>query len=294
MRAKQIKKFLLVFFVLFFFVAIFNPAGRSYAAVQKKILKPDPAKILTYYVVDEENKSLQSKNITKVVPVASLTKMMSAVVFLENRVKEWDEQIIYNPQRHFVYGNYLKLKKGDAVTVKDLLYSMLVASVNEAPQMLIDATNLSEKEFISKMNEKAKVFKMDKTQYVDVSGISSKNISSASDQIKLLEEVYKYTELREVMDVASYAFDVTNTKGGKVHHQFKHTNSLLNKKTDFTILASKTGYLWEAKNNLAMIVQKNGRIYYSVTMGDPSRWGDYSNTEALLKKILPQQISGRF
>ncbi|MCX6778670.1 MAG: serine hydrolase [Candidatus Magasanikbacteria bacterium] len=300
----QIKKTSLIFFIFVLIVSQFIFVNDSWAATAKKVVvtkkpivkvvQPGYAKILTYFVADESGQSLQSKNIDKVVPIASLTKMMTALILIENITKDWNDVVVYNPQKHFVYGNYLKLKKGDSLTVRELLNSMLIGSVNEPPKMLIEATNLTEEEFVAKMNAKAQVLGMGKTIYVDTSGISPKNVSTSAEQAKLLEEIYQHPELREVMETTVYEFDVITIKGKKIHHRFKHTNTLLNQKTDFSILASKTGYLDEAKNNLAMVIQKNGRIYYSITMGDPSRCRDFTNTVSLLKKTLPQQVSGRF
>jgi len=300
----QTKKTFSVIFVFVLIISQFVFVNDSWAATAKKVVvakktivkvkPPVYEKILTYFVVDESGQSLQSKNIEKVVPVASLTKMMTALVLVENITKDWNDRIVYNPKKHFVYGNYLKLKKGDSLTVRELLNSMLIGSVNEPPKMLIEATNLTEEEFVAQMNIKAQALGMEKTFYVDTSGISPKNVSTSVEQARLLEEIYQYPELREVMESTIYEFDVINAKGKKVHHRFKHTNTLLDKKTDFSILASKTGYLWEAKNNLAMVIQKNGRTYYSITMGDPNRCRDFTNTVALLKKTLPQQVSGRF
>jgi len=227
---------------------------------------------------------LQGKNFKKELPVASLTKMMTALVFIENRVKEWNETIAYQPDKHFVYGNYLKLADGDALTVKDLLYSILVGSVNEPARMLVDATNLSEKEFIEKMNYKAAALGMENTKYVDTSGISPENISTSEYQAKLLEAIFAESDLREAMQTKHYEFVEAISVDKNEEHHFNHTNSLLGK-TNFEILASKTGYLDEAKNNLAMVVQKNGRLLYVVTMADPSRYNDFTNSKKLVDKL---------
>ncbi|OGH85049.1 MAG: hypothetical protein A2294_01505 [Candidatus Magasanikbacteria bacterium RIFOXYB2_FULL_38_10] len=277
-----------LFFLLFScgFFGLNSPVEAAVKQPAKKVsVKFNPAKISTYFLANEEGKCLKSKESVKAVPIASLTKLMTALVFMENRVKEWDETIVYNPNDHYVYANYLKFKKGDVVKVKDLLYGMLVASVNEPPRMLVDATNLSLKDFVVKMNAKAQRLGMENTIYVDPSGISPKNVSTSADQAKILAEVYQYSELREVLDTTTYNFDVIGKTGKVVHHHIKHTNSLIGK-TDFSILSSKTGYLDEAKNCLAMVIQKNGRIYYVVTLGDPSRYRDFGNTEYLVQKSI--------
>lgn len=282
----KISFFLFFLFFSWGFLGFVSPTEAATKQPAKKVsIKFNPAKISTYFLANEDGECLKSKNSTKAVPIASLTKLMTALILMENRVKEWDDTIVYNPNKHYVYANYLKFKKGDIVKVNDLLYGMLVASVNEPPRMLVDATNLSLKEFVAKMNAKAQVLGMDHTVYVDPSGISPENVSTSADQAKILAEVYQYPELREVLDTTTYDFDVTGKNGKITHHHIKHTNSLIGK-TDFSILSSKTGYLDEAKNCLAMVIQKNGRIYYVVTLGDPSRYRDFGNTEYLVQKSI--------
>lgn len=253
--------------------------------VAKKIIKPkvSPALIGGYEVSTAEGEDCAVKNSDKVFPIASLTKMMTALIFIENQQSNWDEQITYDPAKHFVYGNFLKFRKGDQISVKDLLNSMLVGSINEAAKMLIVATGLTQVEFVSLMNQKAEELGMLNTHYVDSSGISPRNISSANDQTKLLKTIFNNSTLREVMDATEYKLTITPKKGKVVNKLVHHTNSLLGSK-NFEILASKTGYLDEARNCLAMVIQKNGHVYYVVTLNDPSRYRDFSNTWSLIEK----------
>jgi len=248
----------------------------------KKYVSP---KIGGYEIAGETGVEQALKNEDKAFPVASLTKMMTAIIFSENRKLAWDDTITYNPKEHFVYGNFLRFKKGEKMTVNNLLISMLVESINEPAEMLVEATGLSDAEFVKLMNQKAKDLGMTKTTYVDPSGISPKNVSSPNDQIKLLKAVYEKEELRKVMETEKIEISQILTNGTVKKKLLEHTNSLVGSK-GFEILASKTGYLWEANNCMAMVIQKNGQVFYVVTLNDPSRYRDFTNTRLLIDKTL--------
>ncbi len=287
-RLTRVSLFLAIFFV---FLVFFGSVETTSAAVRKitrrraVVTRVNPAKIGGYDITEEGGQNYAIKNSAKAFPVASLTKMMTALVFSENRQKDWSDIITYNPARHFVYGNYLKFKKGDQTSVNDLLRGMLIGSINEPAEMLVEATNFSEEDFVKAMNNKAKELGMINTIYVDPSGISPSNVSSPADQIKLLQVVFNNSELREVMDTEEYKMTIISAAGAIKNKLVRHTNSLIGTK-QFEILASKTGYLQEAHNNIAMVIQKNGRVYYVVTLGDPSRYRDFRNTQSLIQKTI--------
>jgi D-alanyl-D-alanine endopeptidase (penicillin-binding protein 7) len=255
-------------------------------------LAPDEfvgAKITTavgsYVITDAAGAVVAGKNLTRPLPLASLTKMTAALVFVEHRNKDWAEKIIYDSKKHFVYGNYLRLKDGGALTVKDLFYSLLVGSVNEPAEMLVEATNLSRVDFIAAMNQKARALGLTATHYVEPSGFSTENITTAADQLKVLTAVFNNSEIRQALSMAQYEFEMVDSRGKTISHKFNHTNSLLREKTSFNILASKTGYLDEAQKCLAMVIEIGGRQYYFVSLGDPSFSKDNTNPKILISQL---------
>lgn len=255
------------------------------AAKPVVVQKYVPPKIGGYEIAGETGIEHAIKNQDTPYPVASLTKMMTALVFSENRKLGWNDTVTYNAKRHFVYGNFLKFRNGESMTVNDLLTSMLVESINEPAEMLVEATDMQDFEFVKLMNQKAKDLGMTKTTYVDPSGISPKNVSSPNDQVKLLKAVYEKEGLRKIMDTEKVEVAQNLLNGTVKTKLLKHTNSLVGG-AGFEILASKTGYLWEANNCMAMVIQKNGQVFYVVTLNDPSRYRDFTNTKVLIDKTL--------
>lgn len=241
----------------------------------------------SYVIADAASLIAAGKNLTRPLPLASLTKMTAALVFVEHRNKDWTEKLVYDVKKHFVYGNYLRLQNGDAVTVKDLFYSLLVGSVNEPAEMLVEATDLSRAGFIQAMNQKAQELGLTSTRYVEPSGFSTENITTAVDQLKILIAAYKNSEISQALAAPHYEFNRVNNRGKIIKHSFNHTNSLLLQKPTFTILASKTGYLDEAQKCLAMVVDKDGRQYYFISLSDPSFDKDNTNPKILISRLVP-------
>ncbi len=240
----------------------------------------------SYVIADAAGTIVAGKNLTRQLPLASLTKMTAALVFVEHRNKDWTEKIVYDSKKHFVYGNYLRLQNNDAVTVKDLFFSLLVGSVNEPAEMLVEATNLSRVDFILAMNQKAQELGLAGTRYVEPSGFSTENITTAADQLKVLMAAYKNPEISQALGTPHYEFNRVNNRGKIVRHSFNHTNSLLLQKPAFTILASKTGYLDEAQKCLAMVIEKDGRQYYFISLNDPSLSKDNTNPKILISRLI--------
>jgi D-alanyl-D-alanine carboxypeptidase len=112
------------------------------------------------------------KSAGEVRPIASLTKLMTALVFLEYN-PGWDK-IVTLEKTDFVGGATLWLKKGDKVRVKDLFYAMLAGSKNNAAEALVRSTGLKREKFIELMNEKAQNWSLSNTIFYDTTGLDEK------------------------------------------------------------------------------------------------------------------------
>lgn len=179
-------------------------------------------------------------------PVASLTKLMTAVVFLDTKP---------NLKAPFTYAagdatglgyDYLRVQPGDQMLVRDLFYSTLVGSANNAATALIRASGLTREEFVARMNAKAKEWGMVNTTFVEASGLSEHNISTPRDIAVLAAKSFNlYEPIRFVTVKSKYSFSSSITGA----HAFATTDKLIGSSllsSALTITGGKTGYIDES------------------------------------------------
>lgn len=197
---------------------------------------------------------LFDKNKDDVLPIASLTKIMTAIIVLEN----FDlEQIIkVSKESVSVLGDKGHLFVGEELKTKDLLYIMLIESSNDAATALVLDGHIGYKEFINLMNEKAKDLNLKNTYFIDPAGLSSQNISSVIDLANLTQYTLNYPILWNILETSEiqiYSID------NKFEHGLKSTNILLD-----IVNIGKTGYTNEAKG--CMLTASNIQDNYLITV----------------------------
>lgn len=212
---------------------------------------------------------LYEKNSQELLPIASLTKLMTAMVFLETN-PVWTKTMEILPEDDRI-GAKIYIYKGEIVTLRDLFYSVLVGSANNATVALVRSTGLSEEEFVKKMNEKAQELGLTQTKFYDATGLDPQNVSTAKDVARMMRAALGYKKIREALSTVEYEFSTLNTNA---HHRIKNTDVLLESflnQSPYTILGGKTGYLDEALYCFAVGVRdKNGKNIIVVTLGTPS------------------------
>lgn len=209
-------------------------------------------------IVLEENsgKILFEKEKDKILPIASLTKLMSALIFVETN-PNWEEvvEIIKEDERE---GGALTVAPGETVTIRDLFYSSLVGSANNATVALVRSTGLKEGEFVRRMNEKAKSLGLQKTQFTEPTGLEDNNISTPYEMARLAQYIFKIPEIEEAASTKEYVFNTINTNK---KHQLINTNKLLRSFLDqppYRVIGGKTGFTYEANHCLVTEVAKEG------------------------------------
>ncbi len=210
-------------------------------------------------------------------PIASLTKLMTAVVTLDSGVG-LDKLMTYGRADVTPYA-YLRLRPGDRLSVKDLLYSLLVGSANNAAPALARSAGLTAAEFVARMNAKAKSWGMTGTTFVDTSGLSPANVSTARDMAILASHAFHdYPQIRAASLTRQYVFITRNTKQT---HVIKSTDKLLLSSGGLTITGGKTGFLDEAKYTYVLRTKNaQGAQVITVVLGAPSsasRFQDAAN-----------------
>lgn len=214
----------------------------------------------------ETGEVLFEKNSKDVMPIASISKLISALVFLDNN-PEWDKEIkvISSDDR---IGGKLYVSPGEVVTVRDLFYSSLVGSANNATVALARSTGSSLEEFVGKMNEKSKELGMENAYFEEPTGLSEKNVATAKEVATLARMAYANEYIKKALQTDEHIF---YTVDKKIKHTIKNTDKLLNSfldEGDYKIIGAKTGYTEEAMYCLALGVEnKNGGRVISVVLG---------------------------
>ncbi len=223
----------------------------------------------SYVVYDQGSGTvLASQQAEAVAPIASLTKLMTAMVALDQNVV-MSTIVTYRKADITPYA-YLRVNVGDTLSIKDTFYSMIVGSANNAATLLARSTGLTRAQFVDAMNTKAASWGLAHTHFVDVNGLDPANVSSASDLAVIASHAFHdYPQLRAASLAKSYTFTTRNTKQT---HSIKSTDKLLLAGTSgLSITGGKTGFLDEAKYTY-ILRSKNtqGAQVITVVLGAPS------------------------
>ena len=195
-----------------------------------------------------------------VVPIASITKLMTALVVIDGQ-QPLDEVITITAEDKWKgKGAFSRLPVGAKLTRGDLLKLALMASENRAARILGRNYPGGMKAFVRTMNQKAKALGMTRTHFDEPSGLSSLNVSSPRDLSKLLNAVSRDTRIREFSTLESH--EVRIGKGSLV---YRNTNLLVGK-PDWDILVQKTGYTSDAGECLVMQAMIGERAVNMVLM----------------------------
>jgi D-alanyl-D-alanine endopeptidase (penicillin-binding protein 7) len=207
--------------------------------------------------------------------IASITKVMTATVFLENNPDLSQEVTI---ARSDVYAaSTTKLILNDKVTTDDLLHLLLIASDNAAARALARVSPLGSVGFVERMNQKALELGLTSTHYADPSGLLSDNVSSAYDMARLIAHASADDRIGSIMRMQEYSIQ-TKRRG----FTFKSTDHLLGR-TDIDVRAAKTGFISKSGYCLASLLRlpQGGQEVAVVVLGARSNAGRFMETENL-------------
>lgn len=206
-------------------------------------------------------KFIAGKNENQVLPVASLTKLMTALVLLDlgtnfnTKVVITEAEVEYTAP-YIAEGDVtskIDLEAGDTVTKNDLWHAMLIASSNEAAAVLVNHSGVSMAQFVRKMNAKAKTLGLHQTKFTEPSGIDPKNVSTAKEMAIIARKAYAKSTISKASRQPSYKCKELVT--GRKINIYSRNNSLLAMKP----VGMKVGYLTEAKMNAAIRLNKAGK-----------------------------------
>ncbi len=232
------------------------------------------------YVIDQDtNEVLLSKNDQAVLPIASITKLMTGVVISEAKLSMDESITITQDDVDTEKGSSSRLKVGTTLTRGELLHLSLMASENRAAHALGRTYPGGLHAFVELMNAKASSLGMRDTRYIEPTGLSSKNQSSAKDLATLVSFAYQDSLLRELSTSPSYQVEVGNHT-----LNYKTTNRLI-KNPNWDIGLQKTGYISEAGQCLVMQAKIAGRKLIMVFLDSAGKLSRIADAERVRKWV---------
>lgn len=211
--------------------------------------------------------TLYAKNQGVILPIASITKLMTAIVILDARLDLEQRVVISGEDQDTIKGTRSRLRPGTVLARRDLLLLALMSSENRAAFSLARTYPGGTETFVAAMNAKALALGMKDTRFVDPTGLSSSNVSSAQDLARLVAAAHEYPLIREDSTRES-----ATVQGLGRPLDYRNTNGLV-RSAQWNIGLSKTGYISEAGRCLVMHVRMASREVIVVLLDS---WGKFS------------------
>ena len=268
--------------------SIVVPQRLSYGQVYGLHETSDPLdlKSSVALVLDQEtNEVLLSKNSQAVLPIASLTKLMTALVVIEAQQPLDEVLTITAEDVDTEKGSSSRLALGTQLTRGEMLHLALMSSENRAANALGRHFPGGLPAFVAAMNRKAIELGMQDTHYAEPTGLSSRNQSSARDLALLVKTAHQYPLIRELSTSPEYDVAV-----GKRHVHYRNTNGLVYN-SEWEIGLQKTGYISEAGRCLVMQAQLAGRKLIMVFLDSAGRYSRIGDAERVRKWLEELSLS---
>ncbi|MGL4655388.1 MAG: serine hydrolase [Sarcina sp.] len=224
---------------------------------------------------------LADKNSEKKFAPASTTKVMTALLTLENT--KLTDMVTIGENPPFAEGSSIALKEGDVYSVENLLHALLLESSNDSAMALAEHISGSEKEFAKLMTQRAKELGAKSTNFVNASGLPDDNhFTTAYDLSLIMKEALKHQDYTRISQVLSYELPVS-----KVDNQTKWVNNSTTMYNESNsnyykpLIAAKTGYTDLARSCYVAAAEKNGQVLVSVLLKTENKYDNFKDTRAL-------------
>jgi len=236
----------------------------------------------------ETGKILASKNADSPRPMASFAKVLTAYELMEQNIQITSPATYVQAKHNSPYDEF-RVADGEQIRNRDLLYSLLVSSLNTPALILADQVGGKEK-LVQSLNTKVQSLSLANTHFEDVAGTDINTYTTANDYLKIFKKSIQNAEVSRILNLANYMYYESKDLDGYRVHQDSHTNGLKKTAEGYTVLESKTGYLYEAGYNLAMVVERNTdkKKFIIITMGNPNYDTRYEGQDALTHWVLKQ------
>lgn len=258
------------------------PDGQSYVPGElvKRVANPRELKLRSHIglVYDERDDIVLYKKASRQKkPIASLTKLMTAMIIIDGNL-DMDEVItITRKDRDTIRYSKTRLPIGTALRRSDLLLMALAASENRAAFALARTYPGGTRKFIQAMNDKAKYLGLKYTRFADAAGLKNGNVSTAEEILKFVRVASQYSLIREYSTTRQDL--VVDEDSGKVI-RFVNTNRLV-RKDRYDITLSKTGFTSDAGNCLVMKLTIGNRPLVIVLLNSWGKLSKYGDTNRI-------------
>ncbi|GAB1720801.1 MAG: murein-DD-endopeptidase, Serine peptidase, MEROPS family S11 [Nitrosospira sp.] len=238
----------------------------------------------------EHGRVLFSKNPDNIVPIASITKLMTAIVVLDAKLPLKEGVVIEQADVDVIKNTRSRLRVGTRLSRYDLLRLALMSSENRAAAALGRAYPGGINAFVEAMNNKAFELGMGNSYFVDSTGLNRKNVSTARDLAKLVEAAEDYDLIRQFSTTAAHAVEFKEERSLK----FVNSNRLV-RSSSWEIGVSKTGFLREAGRCLVMQAKISGKPIIIVLLdsaGKNTRIGDANRVKKWMETGFTRKVRG--
>jgi D-alanyl-D-alanine endopeptidase (penicillin-binding protein 7) len=238
-------------------------------------------------VIDQETREvLVRKNDSAVLPIASLTKLMTGLIISEAKLPMDESVTITQDDVDTEKGSSSRLRVGTSLTRGELMHLSLMSSENRAAHALGRTYPGGLNAFVEAMNQRAQLLGMNDTKYVEPTGLSSRNQSSAQDLARLVMVASQDKMLSELSTSPGHQVEVGNRT-----LQFNNTNRLV-KNPAWEIAVQKTGYISEAGQCLVMSAKVAGRKLVMVFLDSAGKLSRIADAERVRKWVETHSPTG--
>jgi D-alanyl-D-alanine endopeptidase (penicillin-binding protein 7) len=235
-------------------------------------------------MVPRTHEVLYAYEASKPHPAASLTKLANALAFVKG-TPAWNT-IISLRREDEVGGGRLRVAIGARMTIKDLMYSSITASANNAATAMMRLSGKKKSVFLKEMNQAVAKTGAKYSTFVDGSGMDPRNMTTANDMALIADTAFRNPTIRRAATTMKYTFVVRNTGEKKT---ITNTNLLLTHDPDVWVVGGKTGYLEESKYNLVVQMRPlladgsniPSKEVIVVVFGAPTKDGQFTSAKRL-------------
>ncbi|ASK79792.1 hypothetical protein CF386_12175 [Paraphotobacterium marinum] len=263
--------------IVFFLVLLISFSSFS---ATKGSLTPIQTASVSMYVGDfYTGKPYYKKNASTIMPIASITKLMTAMVVLDAKqsLNQYLTYTRYDFQNYMYKYKVTRIKIGSKLTRRDSIRFALMSSSNYAASTLASNYPGGYNKFIQAMNRKARSLKMYNTHFVDANGLHPNNVSTTEDLVKLVRAAYNYKIIRQDTTTAT---DTIYFKHPRYKLAMVNTNQMV-RSSKWDVLLSKTGSLRIAGHSLAMVLNIDGKRVIMVILDNHRKSSNYADASRI-------------